>query len=60
MGKINIKDLVKLIFSCVIILYLAVVLAYLMVSVIIFKLVCFILIGRKLSLKFSEEVLLVA
>ncbi len=36
MGKINIKDLVKLIFLCVIILYLAVVLAYLMVSVIVF------------------------
>lgn len=36
MGKINIKDLVKLIFLYVIILYLAVVLAYLMVSVIVF------------------------
>lgn len=36
MGKINIMDLVKLIFSCVIILYFAVVLAYLMASVIVY------------------------
>lgn len=36
MEKINIKDLVKLIFSCVIILCLAVILANLMASVIVF------------------------
>jgi hypothetical protein len=36
MEKINIKDMVKLIFSCVSILYVAVVLAYLMASIIVY------------------------
>ncbi|TNV14017.1 hypothetical protein FH968_20720 [Buttiauxella sp. B2] len=36
MEKINIKGLVKLIFSCVSILYVAIVFAYLMASVIVY------------------------
>ncbi|AOV95946.1 hypothetical protein A9798_02570 [Edwardsiella hoshinae] len=36
MGKINIKDLVKLIFLCICIMYLAVALAYLMASIIVY------------------------